>query len=89
MSWRVVADLGLCQGHQMCTGEAPDVFAFDDGTDQVGALVEAEHVGRLALAHLVPLTQVEVGEDPHRERLRYLTRQGCSSWITILDVSSR
>ena len=38
---RVVADLGLCQGHQMCTGEAPDVFAFDDGTDQV--VVTQEH----------------------------------------------
>ena len=35
MSFRVVADLGLCQGHQTCTGEAPDVFAFDDDTDQV------------------------------------------------------
>ncbi|WP_182523900.1 ferredoxin [Nocardioides dongkuii] len=32
---RVVADLGLCQGHQMCTGEAPDVFAFDEDTDLV------------------------------------------------------
>ena len=41
MSWRVVADLGLCQGHQMCTGEAPDVFAFDDATDQV--VVTEEH----------------------------------------------
>ena len=35
MSYRVVADLGLCQGHQMCQGEAPDVFGFDDDTDQV------------------------------------------------------
>jgi ferredoxin len=41
MSFRVVADLGLCQGHQMCTGEAPDVFAFDDDTDQV--VVTQEH----------------------------------------------
>ena len=32
---RVVADLDLCQGHQMCQGEAPDVFGFDDETDQV------------------------------------------------------
>ena len=40
MSWRVVADLGLCQGHQMCTGEAPDVFDFDDDTDQVVVLQE-------------------------------------------------
>ena len=37
---RVVADLGLCQGHQMCTGEAPDVFDFDDDVDQVVVLAE-------------------------------------------------
>lgn len=37
---RVVADLGLCQGHQMCQGEAPDVFGFDDGTDRVMVLQE-------------------------------------------------
>ena len=41
MSYRVVADLGLCQGHQMCTGEAPDVFDFDDDADQV--VVTQEH----------------------------------------------
>ena len=37
---RIVADLGLCQGHQMCQGEAPDVFGFDDDTDQVTVLDE-------------------------------------------------
>lgn len=37
---RVAADLGLCQGHQMCQGEAPDVFGFDDGADQVTVLQE-------------------------------------------------
>jgi ferredoxin len=37
---RVTADLGLCQGHQMCTGEAPDVFDYDDDADQVVVLVE-------------------------------------------------
>lgn len=40
MSWRVVADRGLCQGHQMCQGEAPDVFGFDDAADQVTVLQE-------------------------------------------------
>ena len=35
---RVGADLGLCQGHQMCQGEAPDVFGFDEATDQVVVL---------------------------------------------------
>lgn len=37
---RVVADLGLCQGHQMCQGEAPGVFGFDAGIDQVVVLQE-------------------------------------------------
>lgn len=40
MSYRVIADLGLCQGHQMCQGEAPDVFGFDQDTDQVTVLEE-------------------------------------------------
>ena len=37
---RVVADLDLCQGHQMCQGEAPDVFGFDEDADHVTVLVE-------------------------------------------------
>jgi ferredoxin len=37
---RVVADLDLCQGHQMCQGEAPDVFGFDEGADVVTVLQE-------------------------------------------------
>ena len=37
---RVVADLDLCQGHQMCQGEAPDVFGFDEDADQVTVLQE-------------------------------------------------
>jgi ferredoxin len=36
----VKADLDLCQGHQMCTGEAPDVFGFDDDADRVVVLLE-------------------------------------------------
>ncbi|MGB0100538.1 MAG: ferredoxin [Nocardioides sp.] len=40
MSIRVVADLDLCQGHQMCTGEAPDVFGFDADADQVTVFQE-------------------------------------------------
>lgn len=38
MTFRVVADLDLCQGHQMCQGEAPDVFGFDEGADLVVVL---------------------------------------------------
>lgn len=37
---KVVADLGLCQGHQMCQGEAPDVFGFDEAADLVTVLQE-------------------------------------------------
>ena len=37
---RVTADLGLCQGHQMCQGEAPDVFGFDEDGDQVVVLAD-------------------------------------------------
>jgi ferredoxin len=40
MSWRVVADVDLCQGHQMCQGEAPDVFGFDVDADKVVLLQE-------------------------------------------------
>ncbi len=37
---KVVAELDLCQGHQMCQGEAPDVFGFDEGADVVVVLDE-------------------------------------------------
>lgn len=37
---RVTADLELCQGHQMCQGEAPDVFGFDAEADRVVVLQE-------------------------------------------------
>ena len=40
MSFRVVADRDLCQGHQMCQGEAPDVFGFDADADTVVVLTE-------------------------------------------------
>lgn len=37
---RVEADLDLCQGHQMCQGEAPSVFGFDAAADVVVVLDE-------------------------------------------------
>lgn len=37
---RVSADLDLCQGHQMCQGEAPEVFGFDQDADHVVVLQE-------------------------------------------------
>ncbi len=45
---KVVADLGLCQGHQMCQGEAPGVFGFDDDADQVVVLEEHPEESRRA-----------------------------------------
>jgi ferredoxin len=35
MSFRVVADTEICQGHQLCQGEAPTVFGFDRDADVV------------------------------------------------------
>ena len=35
---KVSADLTLCQGHQMCQFEAPDVFGLDDAEDKVTLL---------------------------------------------------
>lgn len=37
---KVTADLELCQGHQMCQFEAPEVFGLDDDTDKVVLLEE-------------------------------------------------
>lgn len=32
---RVTADTEICQGHQLCQGEAPSVFGFDEDADVV------------------------------------------------------
>jgi ferredoxin len=40
MSFRVVADTDVCQGHQLCQGEAPNVFGFDRDADVVVVLDE-------------------------------------------------
>jgi ferredoxin len=40
VSYRVVADLQICQGHQMCQAEAPTVFGFDEEADLVVLLQE-------------------------------------------------
>jgi ferredoxin len=37
---KVAADLDVCQAHQVCQGEAPDVFGFDEDADQVRVLQE-------------------------------------------------
>jgi sterol 14-demethylase len=42
---RIAVDLDLCQGHQVCVGEAPEVFAIErvDGADKV--VLKADTVG--------------------------------------------
>jgi len=40
MTFRVVADTEVCQGHQLCQGEAPAVFGFDGDADVVTVLDE-------------------------------------------------
>lgn len=37
---RVLADTSVCQGHQLCQGEAPSVFGFDQSADVVVLLDE-------------------------------------------------
>jgi ferredoxin len=37
---RVLADLDLCQAHQVCQAEAPSVFGFDAEADLVALLQE-------------------------------------------------
>ena len=37
---RVRVDWDLCQGHVVCTSEAPEVFAFDKERSQVRVLLE-------------------------------------------------
>ncbi|RNL60823.1 ferredoxin [Nocardioides marmoriginsengisoli] len=37
---KVTADLELCQGHQMCQFEAPEVFGLNDAEDKVVLLDE-------------------------------------------------
>jgi ferredoxin len=40
MNYRVLADADVCQGHQLCQGEAPTVFGFDTDADVVVVLDE-------------------------------------------------
>lgn len=45
---RVSADISLCQGHQLCLGEAPDIFGFDREADHVVILVAEPDESRRA-----------------------------------------
>jgi len=48
MSFRVIADTEVCQGHQLCQGEAPTVFGFDTDADVVVVLDEHPDESRRA-----------------------------------------
>jgi ferredoxin len=48
MSFRVIADTEVCQGHQLCQGEAPTVFGFDKEADVVVVLDEHPDESRRA-----------------------------------------
>jgi ferredoxin len=48
MSFRAVADTSVCQGHQLCQGEAPGVFGFDQDADVVVVIDERPGESRRA-----------------------------------------
>lgn len=63
---RVSVDLDLCQGHQMCLTEAPEVFGFDRDTDRAVVLV-MEPPGSLhdavrRAARYCPALAIEIAE---------------------------
>ncbi len=68
MVYRVVADLDLCQGHQMCQHEAPEVFAFDEEADQVVVVRDhPDEVLRTKVASAVkycPAMALAIEEEP-------------------------
>jgi ferredoxin len=37
---KIIADTDICQAHQLCQGEAPTVFGFDETADKVVLLDE-------------------------------------------------
>jgi len=64
---RAVADLDLCQGHQMCQTEAPAVFGFDEATDKVVVLIErpaeSQHDEVLAAVRYCPAMALALEEN--------------------------
>jgi ferredoxin len=65
---RVVADTSLCQGHQLCLGEAPDIFGFDRQGDHVVILIEEPDESRraevAAAVKYCPSFALSIEEDP-------------------------
>ena len=55
----VAADLTLCQGHQMCQFEAPEVFGFETPFVGGGSGVPPARAPQ-------PFLLVEIEDQPHR-----------------------
>ncbi|MEU6136389.1 ferredoxin [Nocardioides sp. NPDC047086] len=47
---KLTADLGLCQGHQECLAEAPELFGFDEDSYQVVVRVTEPSTDQLVAA---------------------------------------
>ncbi len=64
---RAVADLDLCQAHQMCQVEAPEVFGFDEEADRVVVLehhpAESHRDAVLAAVRYCPAMALALEED--------------------------
>ena len=64
---RALADLDLCQAHQMCQTEEPDVFGFDEAADKVVVLVERPEEslrdGVLSAVRYCPAMALTIEED--------------------------
>jgi ferredoxin len=64
---RVIADLDLCQAHQVCQGEAPGVFGFDEDADRVVVLAKHPDESRrpqvLAAVRYCPAMALSLEED--------------------------
>lgn len=66
---KVVADTSVCQGHQLCQGEAPDVFGFDEAKDVVELLQEypdeSLRTDVNTAVKYCPAFALSIEEDPH------------------------
>lgn len=64
---RVVADTSVCQAHQLCQGEAPDVFGFDEDADTVEVLIarpdESRHADVTMAVKYCPAFALSIEED--------------------------
>ena len=65
---RVVADTDVCQAHQLCQGEAPDVFGFNEADDVVQLLDEHPDESRrddvTTAVKYCPAFALSIEEDP-------------------------